>query len=114
MRRKVEIKGTKELKKRMLQLAQLDAAKKIVRYHTHELHRNASRMVPVDTGFLKRSIVTEFQNGGLVGIVRAEAAYAGFVELGTIKMRAQPYIGPAYNMVKEPFRANLARINMEK
>ena len=63
----------------------------------------AKDLVPVDTGELKSSItwsgqVTKFD-------IHAFASHAGYVEFGTIKTRAQPFLRPA---VKKA-RAQLAR-----
>lgn len=59
----------------------------------------AKQRVPVDTGLLKRSITQNVSVGSgkaeaLVGY-RKKAFYGGFVELGTSKMRAQPFLRPA-------------------
>ena len=62
-----------------------------------DIENDAHKAVPVRTGRLKDSIkvdVTKVE--GLAAIeARAEAPYAAFVELGTAKTRAQPFLGPA-------------------
>lgn len=58
------------------------------------IERDAQRFAPVDTGELRASI----QAGPPVlrtVRVTAGADYAGYVELGTRYMRAQPYLAPA-------------------
>lgn len=63
----------------------------------------AEQLVPVRTGALKKSIrVTK--RGALQADITASAAHAVFVELGTRRMRAQPFLKPAAEWV----RANLA------
>lgn len=57
----------------------------------------AKSVVPVDTGFLKSTLGVEV-SGQVVKIV-ALAGYAAFVELGTYKMAAQPYLRPAYEQI---------------
>lgn len=47
------------------------------------------RLVPVDTGELRDSVVPV--DGG----IEIRAAHAGFVEFGTEHMAAQPYVRPA-------------------
>lgn len=60
-----------------------------------EIVQNAAvDTVPVDTGFLQNSIHPEQDSSTTVSVV-ADAPYAGFVEFGTSKMRAQPYLEPA-------------------
>lgn len=53
----------------------------------------AKALCPVDTGNLRNSI-THFQQGGDEYIGTA-VKYAPFVELGTIRMKARPYLRPA-------------------
>ena len=57
----------------------------------------AKTVVPVDTGFLRSTLGVE-ESGKIVKIV-AMAGYASFVELGTYKMGAQPYLRPAYEQI---------------
>lgn len=58
--------------------------------------RNAKLRVPVDTGRLKWSIRQHKDKMG--HSIEAGADYASYVEYGTSKMRAQPYIRPAINV----------------
>jgi HK97 gp10 family phage protein len=53
----------------------------------------AQQIVPVRTGFLRSTIQYTVADGVL--IVRATAPYAFWVEFGTRRMRARPYIRPA-------------------
>jgi HK97 gp10 family phage protein len=62
-----------------------DAGQEIVIY--------AQQIVPVRTGFLRSTIQYTVADGVL--IVRATAPYAFWVEFGTRRMRARPYIRPA-------------------
>lgn len=59
--------------------------------------RIAKRTAPVDTGRLRASIAEELRNegGDLAEIVGTDVVYAPFVELGTRRMRAQPFLRPA-------------------
>lgn len=62
----------------------------------------AKAIVPVDTGNLKGSITTE-KEGDFTAIVSANTDYAGYVEYGTYKMAAQPYMMPAAEIVGPQF-----------
>jgi len=53
----------------------------------------ARQLVPVRTGHLRSSIYAKIQEW--VAEIGAEATYALFVEFGTRRMRAQPYLYPA-------------------
>ena len=50
-------------------------------------------LCPVDTGRLQSSI--NVQHGGNTAVISADTEYAVFVEFGTSKMAAQPYLVPA-------------------
>lgn len=64
---------------------------------------NARRFVPIDTGALKASIrVLSFGQKDTRYVTAGGAAgvdYAAFVEFGTSKMEAQPYMRPAIDGV---------------
>jgi len=57
---------------------------------------DCQRLCPVDTGKLRESITVELDedSGTIVG--SSDVRYAGYVELGTSKMAAQPYMAPAF------------------
>ena len=64
----------------------------------------ARRIVPVDTGALKASITTELKEADFsraIAVTKPDTLYAGFVEFGTSRMRAQPYMRPAFDTKKE-------------
>ncbi|RLE37706.1 HK97 gp10 family phage protein, partial [Candidatus Woesearchaeota archaeon] len=68
----------------------------------------ARSIVPVRTGYLRSTIYYE-RKGKHKLIVGAKAHYAGYVEYGTRKMAAQPYLRPAIarcipNFFKRLFR----------
>lgn len=58
---------------------------------------SAKRMCPVDTGRLRSSITHALDRDarGLVGVVGTDVDYAPFVELGTSRAGAQPFLRPA-------------------
>lgn len=58
-----------------------------------DIERDAKINAPVDTGNLMGSIGAEVD--GLTAEIGPTAEYGGYVEYGTSKMHAQPYMGPA-------------------
>ena len=62
------------------------------------VERQAKEDCPVDTGRLRASITSEVS--GLEGKVGTNVEYAGFVEYGTSKMPAKPYLFPALEKSK--------------
>lgn len=55
---------------------------------------DAQRLAPVDTGRLRANIHAERTGEGTVRVT-ADAPYAGYVELGTSKQSAHPFLRPA-------------------
>lgn len=52
----------------------------------------AKQKAPVDTGFLKENIVTEYKPNEAV--IHSRAGYSGYQEFGTRFMNAQPFMRP--------------------
>ncbi len=78
------------------------SVKRLVLGLTQHVNREAKRKVPVRTGNLRRSIsyaVSE-ENGAPVGIVKASAFYAAFVEFGTSRMSPRPFLRPALGTIE--------------
>lgn len=50
------------------------------------------------------------QGGGAAAIIGAAVEYAGFVEYGTSRMAAQPFLRPALARVKPGFKAKVAAL----
>ena len=55
----------------------------------------AQQKCPVDTGNLRASITHEVDAGGKAVYVGTNVEYAPYVELGTSRQKAQPYLRPA-------------------
>lgn len=69
-----------------------------------DIEARARAQAPVDTGFLKSSIEA-VQEGRAAWRVEAAAEYAIFVEFGTRRMGARPFLIPALEAVRGPFLA---------
>lgn len=65
----------------------------------------AKGLVPVDTGALRNSIhVEKDEELGYAAVAGADDTfYASFVEYGTVKMSARPYMTPASEATRTPF-----------
>lgn len=76
----------------------------------------AKEKVPVRTGYLRSTIyrVRSPFMGRYTFILGAYAHYAGFVEFGTRKMAARPYLRPAIEEVKKIALERLRKITEEK
>lgn len=60
--------------------------------------REAKALAPVDTGYLREHIDTDLSRllPDLVALVVSGADYSRFLEFGTSRMAAQPFMRPAY------------------
>jgi HK97 gp10 family phage protein len=88
-----------------------------------KIQSDAKKLVPVDMGYLRNSIVLDGELGGLTYSVEARMRYAAYVEFGTggkvsipsgyeeyaalfkgtrkvVGMRSQPYLIPSFEMEK--------------
>lgn len=110
MARSLKITGLDQLKRKLKQNINMDDVKRVVKMNAAEMNSKASRNAPVDTGFLRRSIIFEMSNGGLSGSSTAGAEYAPYLEYGTRFMEAQPFMGPAYRAQKETFKRDMDRL----
>ena len=73
------------------------------------IERMAKVKAPVDTGALKNSIFSA-KAGNLTYKVTAPQHYAIYVEKGTRKMRAQPYLKPALDAERPKVISNLRKL----
>jgi len=66
----------------------------------------AKSIAPVDTGYMRDHISGTVTDGEktILGTVVSEAFYSGFVEFGTYKMEAQPFMRPALDTLREQIR----------
>ena len=72
-----------------------DRAKATLRSVGRKVESSARRIVPVRTGVLRESITHEPSEDELTMHVGSRVHYAGYVEGGTPKMSARPYLRPA-------------------
>ena len=64
----------------------------------------AKKLAPVDTGNLRNSITHEVDDGETAAYIGTNVEYAPYVCLGTIHMKAQPFLKPAVNDHKDEYR----------
>jgi HK97 gp10 family phage protein len=82
------------------------ACGRIVQETLFEIETFAKIVVPVDTGALRASIQTEMDSQ-TSGSVFTNQEYAHFVELGTSKMPARPYMTPAAEQARPKFMSKM-------
>lgn len=79
------------------------------------IEAGAKNRAPVDTGALRNSITSEVQRRGntIRGEVGPTVNYGGFVERGTSRMSAQPYLRPATDAVLPGYEAALGQLGVD-
>lgn len=106
----VAFKGQAELSAALMRKANMDAVKTVVRANGTRLQQWSKLKAPIDTGTLFRSIDLQMRDSGLTAVVQPHTEYAAYVEFGTRKMAAQPYVKPAFNRVRSQFITDLQKL----
>ena len=122
-----ELKGLEKLQKKLQKVAKMEEMERIIEKHGTEMQRKAiinaskfrghyegrgkSKHFVKPTGATKRSISV---NSSKIDRFKYRVApgtdYAAYVELGTRKMSAQPFIKPAFDEQKKLFKDDLERL----
>lgn len=106
----MKISGIDALQKKLRKNATLDDVKHVVKSNILSMNKNMQNLAPVDTGNMKRSITSEFTDGGFTGTTEPHTDYAGYVEYGTRFQAAQPFVKPAFDAQKKVFKNDLERL----
>lgn len=88
-------------------------ASRVVRKTARDIEEGAKSIVPVDTGNLKNSIQVKEQDdlNATIGIHEgSHVEYAAYVEYGTHRMAAQPYLTPAAERARPSFNEAMERL----
>jgi HK97 gp10 family phage protein len=93
---KITLQGDEQLQAFFAQAPEAlrTAVTKATKDFAAKVKEEAQYIVPVRTGFLRKSIFYRTL-GPMQYIIGATAGYAGYVEWGTSRMMAQPYLAPA-------------------
>ena len=122
-----ELKGLEKLQAKLQRTAKMEEVEHIVEKHGEAMQKKAvnnasrfrghyegrgkNRRFVRPTGATKRSISV---NSGKIDRFKYRVApgtdYAAYVELGTRKMSAQPFIKPAFDEQKKLFKDDLERL----
>lgn len=93
-----------------------DAIKKIIQEEIYraalQTQNKARQIAPIDTGNLRRTIQAtgwEDVEKDMIFHVQAKAEYAGYVEFGTVKMKARPYLMPSAEDSLQDFAERVTR-----
>ena len=86
--------------------ATIDAAASAMKTTTGQAQAQAKQIAPKRTGYMANNILVEPVKktaASVTGTVNAKADYSSFVEFGTYKMSAEPFIRPAVTAAQSLF-----------
>lgn len=98
---KITILGVKRLQTKLTKIASLPALEAAMGEAVGIVNGEAKDIVPVDSGNLRSSIHGLVEDGNtkeITGKVATSTEYAPYVEFGTSKMGAQPFLWPALRL----------------
>lgn len=106
---RIRVDGLSELRAKLRRIEQEvgRVARREVKRTALNVQRRARETVPVDTGRLRNSIAVEELEGGLDAAIGTNVEYAPYVEFGTNRTRPKPYLLPAMESERGPFRDRL-------
>lgn len=114
----VTFSGDKELLNALEKMARTEVYKEVVKKNGAALQKTAQRKAVFkkgySTGATKRSIKLDLASNGLRAVVKANTDYSGYLEVGTRKMEAQPFMQPAFNEIQPKFIDDLRRAGIVK
>lgn len=114
----VTFNGDKELANALNKMARTEVYKEIVKKNGAALQKTAQRKAVFkkgySTGATRRSITLDLANDGLRAVIKANTDYSGYLEVGTRKMEAQPFMRPALNEIQPKFIDDLRRAEIVK
>jgi len=87
-----------------------NSIKEAVKINALEAEQKAKLLCPVDTGHLRRSISTEINEttDKILVDVLTNVEYGSYVEYGTSRQPAQPFMKPAYESQKVQFERDIS------
>ncbi|MBC7128399.1 MAG: HK97 gp10 family phage protein [Thermoplasmatales archaeon] len=106
-----KIIGFEKLQKTLNSITEEENIDALLKEVAFFIEKEAKRICPVDTGRLRSSITTE-KIDKLAYAVGTNVEYAPYVEFGTYKMMAQPYLRPAMQEARMKFSQFKFRIGV--
>lgn len=88
-------------------------ARRVVQKTATDIQASAKALAPVDTGNLKNSITTTNSVSGFRAEIGPTANYGIFLEMGTSRMPAQPFMGPAADQHAQAFEDAMQQLGTE-
>lgn len=113
---RLDWRGHEALLAKFARMVTLEDAKKVVRQNGKRLTKNITAEAVFkknySTGDTRRSIPvgSGLRDGGLTAYAGPTTEYATYVEYGTRKMEAQPFVKPGFDKSRDEFLSDLRRL----
>ena len=114
----IKVNGLEELQAKLKKNVQMDDVKTVVQDSGIKLDNQMVREAvfgrfaehPTTTGDTARSITLTMSDGGLTATVAPGTEYSMYLEYGTRFMAAEPFVKPAFEIVKPKFLDDLKKL----
>ena len=116
----IKVNGLEELQAKLKRNVNMDDVKTVVQHNGELLDNTMVRQAvfgrftphvpPYTTGDTARSITLTMSDGGLTATVAPGTEYSMYVEYGTRFMSAEPFVKPAFEIVKPKFLEDLKKL----
>lgn len=110
MRYEINLEGMEDLMDAIDKAKDKGPVRRIVRVNTAEMANASQRLVPVDTGTLKRSMGLAIRNDSMEGEISYNTEYAIYQELGTRFMQGRFYVKQAFDKQSDRFIQDLEEL----
>lgn len=114
MSKLVYFEGIEELSAKIKDNVTLNDVKRVVRVNGSQLQRKIEREAifrkGYSTGATKRSIGLKIKDNGLTAESKPTTEYAEYVEWGTRKMEAQPFVRVGFGEQRQKFRSDMEKL----
>lgn len=113
---RIKLEGDKALSAKLRKCQNLDVVKTIVQKNGDDMNRQMKANTKsafkkgYATGQTAASINTNITDSGMTAEVGPETSYSKYVEYGTRKMVAEPFIKPAFDAQKGKFVSDLKKV----
>ena len=110
----VKITGIEKLQVKLKKNVKMDDVKRVIKNNGAQLQnkmvRNANFVKGYQTGTTKRSIKLDVTDFGLTAEVGPTTEYSGYLEYGTRRMEAQPFIKPSLDEQEKQFERDFKKL----
>lgn len=113
---KITLEGDLQLRVKLTKCKSMTAVKTVVHKHGDALNVGMKRATTsaftkgYSHGATARSINTDLVDDGMTAVVGATTEYSRYVEYGTRKMAAEPFVRPAFDAEAPKFVSDLKKL----